>query len=162
MGQRKGALMINSAKSSGFCIPMVPGLSGCHVTGPGHFLADWGKLVSKHRWFRAGPAVRDNHGQHQLCLAKLAALFASSFASWCSHFLSRMSFCTHFRLFTRGAEEGGGSPPENGRGRYTASCSLNPAKTSGDQMQRSGKLIKTSPVFNLWPEQIYSSQGELF
>jgi len=43
--------MINSAKSSGFCIPMVPGLSACHVTGSGHFLADWGKLVSKHRWF---------------------------------------------------------------------------------------------------------------
>lgn len=96
MGQREGALMINSAKSSGFCIPMVPGLSGCHVTGPGHFLADWGKLVSKHRWFRVRPAVRDNHSQHQLCLEKLAALFVSSFASWCSYFPSCMSLCIHF------------------------------------------------------------------
>lgn len=161
MGQRKGALMINSAKSSGFCIPMVPGLSGCHVTGPGHFLADWGKLVSKHRWFGAGPAVRDNRGQHQLCLAKLAALFASSFASWCSHFLSRMSFCTHFRLHKR-CGKGGRGPPENGKGRHTASCSLNPAITFGDQMQRPGKLIKTSQVFNPCSEQIYSSQRELF
>lgn len=101
MGQRKGALMINSAKSSGFCIPMVPGLSGCHVTGPGHFLADWGKLVSKHRWFCVGRAVRDNRGQHQLCLVKLAALFASSFASWCSYFLSRMSFCHSFSTIHR-------------------------------------------------------------
>lgn len=111
MGQRKGALMINSAKSSGFCIPMVPGLSGCHVTSPGHFLADWGKLVSKHRWFRVGPAVRDNHGQHQLCRAKLAALFVSSSASWCSYFLSRMSLCTQFQLFTRDVGKGGRPPP---------------------------------------------------
>lgn len=158
--------MINSAKSSGFCIPMVPGLSGCHVTGPGHFLADWGKLVSKHRWFGAGPAVRDNRGQHQLCLAKLAVLFASSFASWCSHFLSRMSFCAHFQLFTRGAERER-PPPENGKGRHTVSCALNtplppPAITFGDQMQSLGKLIKNSLVFNPWSEQIYSSQRELF
>lgn len=79
MGQRKGALMINSVKSSGFCIPMVPGLSGCHVTRSGHFLADWGKLVSKHRWFLVSSAVRDNRGQQQLCLAKLAALVCFQF-----------------------------------------------------------------------------------
>lgn len=94
MGQRKGTLMINSAKSSSFCIPMVLGLSGSHVTCSGHFLADWRKLESKHRCFSVSRAVRDNHKQPQLCLAKLTPLFASILASRRSHWVKPGSLCS--------------------------------------------------------------------
>lgn len=122
-----------------------------------------GKASEQTQVVRSRLAVRDNRGQHQLCLAKLAVLFASNFASWCSYFLSRMSFCPYFPLFTGDAEKGGKAPaPQKGKRRHTASCSLNSAITFGDQMQRPGKLIKTPQVFNSLQEQIDSSQRELF
>lgn len=122
-----------------------------------------GKASEQTQVVRSRPAVRDNRGQHQLCLAKLAAVFASNFASWCPYFLSRMSFCPSFPLFTGPAEKGGKAPtPQKGTGRHTASWSLNSAITFGDQMQRPGKLIKTPQVFNSLQEQIDSSQRELF
>lgn len=126
MGQRKGALMINSAKSSGFLIPMALGLSRCHVTCLGHFRADWGKLVSKHRCFGVGSAVRDNHKHHQLCLPKLAPVFASIFfPSWRFYFLSPASFAPAFHYShtalkkkkeERGRDRGGQRKIEKKRG----------------------------------------------
>lgn len=50
---KKCPLIFNQAKSLNllFCIPMVPPLSGCHVTCWAFFLADHGKPMSKHRCF---------------------------------------------------------------------------------------------------------------
>lgn len=71
--------MINCSKSPGFCIPMVPGLSSQHVTCSQHFFfffffswADWGKASEQTQvlWSSVADAVRDNHKQEQLCLAK--------------------------------------------------------------------------------------------
>lgn len=123
-----------------------------------------GKASEQTQVVRSRPAVRDNRGQHQLCLAKLAVLFASNFASWCSYFLSRMSFCPYFPLFTVAAKKGAKAPasPKKGKGGTQPRVPLNSAITFGDQMQRPGKLIKTPQVFNSLQEQIDSSQRELF
>lgn len=135
--------MINSAKSSGFCIPMVLGLSRCHVTCLGHFLADWGKLVSKHRCFRVSSAVRDNHKQHQLCLAKLGPVFASIFASWRSYFLSPMPFALVFNYSHAVFEK----EKERKEKKHTVS-SLNPQQHLVTKCKDPSKLIKTAQVFN--------------
>lgn len=134
MGQRKGALMINSAKSSGFCIPMVPGLSGCHVTA-GPFSRRLGKASEQTQVVRAARC----QGQPRTAPAMpgpASRLFVSRFASWCWHFLRRMSFCTHFRLSTRGAKNGGKPPGKIGKGRPRAARSLNPAITFHVRRQR--------------------------
>lgn len=56
----------------------------------------------------------------------------------------------------------GGNPhAKMGKG-DRASCSLNPAVTSGNQTQSLGKLITTSQVVNSQQEQIYSSQRDDF
>lgn len=137
MGQRTGALMINSAKSSGLFIPMALRLSRCHVTCLGHFLADWGKLVSKHRCFRVSSAVRDNHKHHQLCLPKLAPVFASRFPSWRFYFLSPVSFAPVFdyslaALKEREREKKGEEKGENTQ----KGCALNPQRCAGTPCER--------------------------
>lgn len=135
MGQRKGALMINSAKSSGFFIPMALGLSRCHVTCLGHFLADWGKLVSKHRCFRVSSAVRDNHKQHQLCLPKLAPVFASIFPSWRFYFLSPASFAPVFD-YSHAALKERETEKRKEKGKHTERLFFEPATLRGDRMQK--------------------------
>lgn len=138
--------MINSVKSSGFFIPMALGLSRCHVTCLGHFLADWGKLVSKHRCFRVSSAVRDNHKQHQLCLPKLAPVFASIFASWRFYFLSPMSFAPVFN-YSHAVLKGRKKREE--KRKHTERLLFEPATVRGDRMQKGpSQLIKRTQLFN--------------
>ncbi|XP_061158233.1 uncharacterized protein LOC133169767 isoform X1 [Syngnathus typhle] len=70
--KERPSLMINCSKSPGFCIPMVPRLSGRHVTCSQRFSSRLGKASEQTQvlWSGVGDAVRDNHKQEQLCLAK--------------------------------------------------------------------------------------------
>lgn len=89
---KRGALMINSAKSSAFVFPWCrPIWLPCDR--PGHFLADRGKLVCKHRWWRVARLSGTTAASGSYA-AQRAALFACTFASWVL-FLSKSNATLH-------------------------------------------------------------------
>lgn len=104
----------------------------CDMLKP--FSSRLGKSSKQTQVLRVSTAVRDNHKQHQLCLAKLAPLFASISASWRSHFLRPVSFTSisgHSQTILKKTQG--------------SLCFVpNPF---GVQMQRPSKLIKSAQIF---------------
>lgn len=104
---------------------MVPGRSGCHVTGRAIF-SQIGESWCANTGGGVSPGCQGQRRPAAAMLPNELLCLPPRLLPWCPSSLSRMPFCTYFQLFTRSVKKGDRPPRKNGQGSHTATWLWNP------------------------------------